>query len=217
MNITKFLTDIRLKIHYSHRKKYFNELFQKNDPYNTQKSEFEQFKLNSVINVIKDKRYENALEIGCAEGFLTNQLSTYCNNITGIDISDTAIEKAKKQIKKENVDFVCANIVDFKPDKPFDLIVALDVCYYLAQEHSWKHIEQELSKWTKWLSSNGRIVLLNCFNEISHSKDWLGKHIMQGYRKILESNGLSLAKETVENFKTENISRVYLISVLNKK
>ena len=37
----------------------------------------------------------------------------------------------------------------------FDLIVAVDVCYYLGQEHNWKHMEEELSRWAGWLTKGG--------------------------------------------------------------
>lgn len=209
-------TAIALKIHYWNRYRLFKKLFQKEDPYQSEHNNFEQFKLGSILNEIKDRKYNNALEIGCGEGFLTVQLLKCCNQIIGIDISPTAIQRAQQRYKKEGIIFKCMNIINFQPNNLFDLIVAVDICYYLAQEHSWKHIQEELSKWANLLHPKGQIVLAHGFNESSHPKDWLGCNIMEGYRKILENAGLCLKKEKTIHGVKEGISHSCLISILEK-
>ena len=100
--------------------------------------------------------------------------------------------------------------------KAFDLIVAVDMAYYLGQEHSWEHMEKELSKWASWLKPGGRLVLLNGYNEVTHAKDWLGPHVMEGYRRIMQQAGLELKKEEVKKYSKGSFSRANLLSVLEK-
>ena len=208
---------LQLKSHYSHRRKYFNELFAKEDPYKALTREYETVKFGWVVDCVRDKLHWEALELGCAEGVMTAMLSPYCGKITGVDISNTAIKRAIEKRGYGNVEFIAANVVEFMPAKKFDLIVAVDMAYYLGQEHSWEHMEAELSRWVSWLSPGGRLILLNGFNEVTHPKDWLGPHVMEGYRKIMEKAGLKLVKEEIKKYSQDGFSRANLVSVLEKQ
>ena len=215
MNIIgKTVLWLQLKSHYSHRKKYFDELFSKEDPYKVLTRDYETAKFGWVTECVKDKLHAEALELGCAEGVMTALLSPYCGKITGVDISSTAIRRAKEKRGSGNIEFIAANVVEFRPEKVFDLIVAVDMAYYLGQEHSWTHMEAELSRWASWLSPGGRLILLNGFNEVTHPKDWLGPHVMEGYRKIMEKAELKLVKEEIKKYAKDGFSRANLLSVL---
>jgi predicted TPR repeat methyltransferase len=58
----------------------------------------------------KEKKFENALEIGCGSGINSKYLSNHCQNVTGIDISTTAIELAILNNSQDNIQF---NVLDF--------------------------------------------------------------------------------------------------------
>jgi len=215
MNIIKrAVLWLQLKSHYSHRKKYFDELFKNEDPYKALTREYESVKFGWVVDCVRDKLHKEALELGCAEGVMTAMLSPYCGKITGVDISGTAIKRAKENRGYGNVEFIEANVVEFEPAKVFNLIVAVDMAYYLGQEHSWEHMEAELSRWVSWLCPGGRLILLNGYNEVTHPKDWLGPHVMEGYRKIMEKAGLKLVKEEIKKYAKDGFSRANLVSVL---
>jgi len=217
MNILKkIVTAIQLKVHYMHRKKFFDGMFCNEDPYKALTKEYESVKFGWVLDCVKDRLHPEALELGCAEGLMTVMLSPYCGKVLGVDISSTAIKRAKEKREEGNVSFERANVVEFKPAKTYDLLVSVDMAYYLGQEHSWEHMEEELSRWASWLNDGGRLILLNGYNEVTHDKDWLGPHVMEGYRKIMQKAGLKLVKEDIKKYSKGTFSRANLLSVLEK-
>ena len=88
--LKKLITVAQLKIHYSNRKKYFDRLFCKEDPYLALTNEYESVKFGWVLDCVKDRLYAEALELGCAEGLMTVLLAPYCGRVLGVDISSTA-------------------------------------------------------------------------------------------------------------------------------
>lgn len=72
-------------------------------------------------------RIYNCLEIGCGVGRIVNAAADICPKVTGIDISDSAILKAKSLIsKKENIEFLKGNGFDLSQiqDKSYDLVIS---------------------------------------------------------------------------------------------
>ncbi len=117
------------------RSEQFEKLFQRQtDPWNFQNSAWEKNRFNRVVELVKMIRPKNLLEIGCAEGDLTKELSSFCPNITAVEISPTAIAKAKQ--KSTTARFINADIAQlnhFFDQNEFDLTVATEILYYLTQ------------------------------------------------------------------------------------
>src|SRR5215472_2964545 len=79
-------------------------------------------------------RWNKALDCGCGEGHFTSQLMGLCNEVHGVDVSKTAIERARTQYPNvfwHNKDVRNINDLDL-PSKSFDLIVCSQLLYYLA-------------------------------------------------------------------------------------
>jgi 2-polyprenyl-3-methyl-5-hydroxy-6-metoxy-1,4-benzoquinol methylase len=72
------------------------------------------------------------LELGCGEGYLTETLFSEARSVTGIDISDVAIERANAR-KLPNASFLCADFLDV-PFGDYDVIAAIECLYYLSSE-----------------------------------------------------------------------------------
>lgn len=69
----------------------------------------------------------NCLEIGCGVGRIINAASEACPKATGVDISDSAILKAKSLLShKNNVEFVKGNGFDLNQiqDSSYDLVIS---------------------------------------------------------------------------------------------
>lgn len=76
------------------------------------------------------KEYTSAsvLDIGCGAGFLTNGLSAKGHHVTGIDLSLTSLEVAKKHDSKNAVKYLQANAYQLPfEDASFDVVTAMDV------------------------------------------------------------------------------------------
>ena len=101
-----------------------------------------------TVNTIKRFKLRNILEIGCGLGCFTNRLSRECPEavITGMDISETAIAKAK--IKWPNLPFFVGNLQDIdsiletrEKHEPIDGILFSEILWYVLDnldDIKWK-------------------------------------------------------------------------------
>lgn len=64
------------------------------------------------------------LDVGCGTGYLTHILSQKCELATGIDISPSSIDIARKSYSGSNLVFQCSSILDYLTDIHFDTCVA---------------------------------------------------------------------------------------------
>lgn len=128
----------------------FEELYKKFDnPFlQTEMEKYETTKkiILNYVNELKDKNKKKlkTLEIGCGFGKLTNDLKNIGVNSYGIDISETAIKKAKKKYKCK---FYVADILNeklFLEIKP-DIIIMPEVTWYILPN---------LKKFIKFLKKN---------------------------------------------------------------
>jgi cyclopropane fatty-acyl-phospholipid synthase-like methyltransferase len=121
------------------------------------------------------------LELGCGDG---NQLAlANYPNYVGIDISETVINKCKKNFSKEkNKAFY--TLIDFetiKEENVFDLSLSLDVIYHLVEDKVF-----DLHMKTLFYSSQYVIIFSTNFSDYFYPKqhvknrkftDWIHKNI----------------------------------------
>jgi SAM-dependent methyltransferase len=104
----------------------------KKDPWNYEKSEYERIKYESTVGILPRRIYNKALEIACSEGVLTSLIAEKANHVLGVDISPTAIERAKERFNDNpQIDFKIANAEETEFDEQYDLIVCSEMLYYL--------------------------------------------------------------------------------------
>lgn len=77
---------------------------------------------------------KKVLEIGCAEGFITERLLAEGATVVACDLSDQAVARARKYCQdSEHATFVAVDIRQDIPGKHFDICIASDVLYYLSE------------------------------------------------------------------------------------
>lgn len=115
---------------------YFETLYTKSsDPWNFEQSEYEKEKYATTLASLPDKGYEHALEIGCSIGIFTEMLSSSCQVVTAMDISQTALAKAAQRLAYlPHIQLIAGAIPADFPNGQFDLIVMSEVGYYLSME-----------------------------------------------------------------------------------
>src|SRR5206468_1016482 len=103
------------------------------DPFHYRQSTYEAARLSAMEAALGGRRYERALEVGCAEGDFTDKLLSAAAHVTALDISPTAIGRLKERLRGKAVAFVTTDLRDWTPPpgQSFDLIVLGDVLYYL--------------------------------------------------------------------------------------
>ncbi len=96
---------------------------------------------HNVFNLIRGLKFGKALDIGCADGEFTGRLGKVAYEVSGIDVSPTAIEQAKEALP--GFDFKVGNATDLPfPDSSFYLVTCLDVLYYLDEEGRGKAADE---------------------------------------------------------------------------
>ncbi|MET1027082.1 MAG: class I SAM-dependent methyltransferase [Dongiaceae bacterium] len=101
------------------------------DPWNFNASAYEAEKYAATLGALPDDAYGNALELGCSIGVFTQQLAGRCRKLTAVDISDLALDAARKRCAHlEHVQFLCMTAPAAWPDGQFDLILLSEVLYY---------------------------------------------------------------------------------------
>ena len=78
------------------------------------------------------------LEIGPGKGYLSKELTSLSQHVTGIDVSATAIQHAKKNAP--NAHFMNIAFEDLVVKRKYDLIICSEVLYYM------KHRKDTLTK-----------------------------------------------------------------------
>jgi len=131
-------------------KLYFEELFSRSlddDPWGHNWRACHQYRYQRYLRLISTahNKQSKILDIGCALGDFTVQVKELLQpkEIWAIDISEEAIKKAMIKYKQSGIKFKVnslPHLEEFK-DSSFDLVLALEVLYYLGYRERIRAIE----------------------------------------------------------------------------
>jgi len=94
-----------------------------------------------ALTILAGYNFNSVVDFGCGKGTFTNLLKKNNNNVIGVDISKTAVLKAKA--KFTSIDFRVGDAKYFSQMPPVDLVVAIEVFSYVE---NWKEIFETISK-----------------------------------------------------------------------
>jgi ubiquinone/menaquinone biosynthesis C-methylase UbiE len=149
---------------------YYDEFIQTGTDY-SDKEEIQRYdrKMQKIRN-IKDEAEtmrrlidlqagDRVLEIGCATGEFSIELSRHCKEVIAVDISDGMLEFAREKAKsghRKNIRFIKGGFLTFEPgDEPFDAVVTQLALHHLPD--FWKLIA--LKRINSMLKVSGRFYL----------------------------------------------------------
>mgnify|MGYP000846291725 FL=1 len=125
--------------------KHFENLYrQKQDPWNYEHSHFEREKYLKTLQAIPEEA-ETIWEIGCGEGVFTQLLLEKGKRVRGVDISPTALSRARERLKDfgDRVHLQKLDIVREDIEGTFDLILASEILYYLGGKDVLQPLEEK--------------------------------------------------------------------------
>ena len=96
------------------------------------------FRTPWVIREVEERlpHKANILDIGCGAGFLTNPLAEAGHSVTGIDLSHSSLEVAKKRDSTQTVKYLTANAYSLPfPNDSFDVVSAMDILEHVEEPH----------------------------------------------------------------------------------
>ncbi len=132
-----------------------------------------------VLNLIDRDKVKSALDLGCGNGILTNELKNFGFNVevTGLDASDEMLNIAKNNYPE--IKFIKGDATNFKLNSPVDLIFSNAVLHWIEKSSQPKMMECVNNS----LKSGGQFI----FEMGGHENNIL---IHSTLKKIFESRNL---------------------------
>lgn len=164
---------------------YFDDIYNKNDdPWNFQTSEYEKGKYQATVNALQKSKYQNAFEIGCSIGVLTEMLAGRCNKLLSVDVSEMPLEKARKRLADyPQVRFAKMALPREFPEETFDLIIMSEVGYYFSPGD----LEVVKKLILEHLSAGGQLLMVH-WTPIVHDYPLTGDEVHDSFLKLTENN-----------------------------
>ena len=143
------------KFHNWRRKRRWDKQY-RSGKWDSLKSEKEARRYYQIIDYIKKYGSSNPsiLDIGCGEGVLNERIKGLdFEYFLGLDFSEVSIEKAKnKNLPK--AEFVAKDVVTFRPQRNFDVIVFNEAFYYIHDTEK----DNVLNRMLEHLNKDGIII-----------------------------------------------------------
>jgi SAM-dependent methyltransferase len=195
-------------------REFFEGLWRAGDRWEFETSDYEQRRYDHLIEIISGRRYRRALEIGCGAGVFTRRLVALADSVVAVDVSPTAIEKAKASLP--GVDFRAENIMEFdvRADGPWDLVVMTETVCYLGWLYSYFDVGWVFSEIYGAVAPGGRLLLANtqgCASDLL-TLPW----IIRGYHDMMVNVGFRVEREEIRVDCKNDVDLEVLISLLVK-
>ena len=196
---------------------FMDNLWERGDPWDFENSAYERDRCVQLLKMLEGRRYARVLEIGCGAGYLTRLLLPHADQIVALDISQTAIERARAlSTGRTDVDFRVANIMDYKPqiDGPWDLIVFSDTLCYLGWLYPFFDVAYLAVQLFDAMRSGGQLMLANSMGE---HNDWLLRPwIIRTYRDLFVNVGYTIEAEEVYKAAKKGVEFEVLMTLYRK-
>jgi SAM-dependent methyltransferase len=103
------------------------------DPWAFASSDYERARYRAILRALDGQRYGRAFEPGCSVGVLTEQLAALCDVVEAIDLSETAVARARERCAAlRNVHCMVGALPAALLDGSFDLVVLSEIGYYFT-------------------------------------------------------------------------------------
>ena len=196
---------------------FFEDLWKRGDPWEFETSEFEHRRCARLLEIVAGRRYAKALEIGCGAGILTRLLAPIADRVVALDVSTTAIERAKAtQSQPGSLEFRVANIMEYdvRAEGPWDLVVFSDTICFLGWLYSFFDVGWLAMEIFAATRPGGRLLLPNCFGG---AEDYLMRPwLIRTYRDLFVNVGYQVEME--ESFRgTKNSVEIEMLITLFEK
>lgn len=142
---------------------WFEDLYaREGDPWAFETSPYEAAKYDHTLARLpalpNDARFARALEIGCANGALTERLAPRCDALVAVDVSETALAKTRARLAGQDQVSVERRVLPADwPDGAFDLVLVSEVAYYWDRAD----LARAADRLRDGLASGGHLLLVH--------------------------------------------------------
>lgn len=113
-----------------------------------------QFEIEFISKYLK--KDQSVLEIGCGNGYTTGIINSLIANIKAIDFSPEMINRAKKEVSGENIEFTVGDVRNLNIDKQYDVIITQRCLINIL---SWEMQQEGLLNIAKCLKPGGIFIM----------------------------------------------------------
>jgi predicted TPR repeat methyltransferase len=118
--------------------------------------------------VLSDQKAFSFLDAGCGNGWVVRQVSQHpkCVSAAGVDGAHQMTNKAQNDDSVNS--YTCADLDNWKPNSPVDIVHSMEVVYYLKDPFAFLE-----NVYNSWLATNGVLILgLDFYKENTVSHSW---------------------------------------------
>lgn len=198
---------------------HYEKVWQAGDAWSLESSVFEQDRYDFLTQLLSGRRYRSVLEIGCGSGCLTRRLAGISDRVVALDISPSAIDRARAQVADAHiahVDFQCANIMDYDlaTNGPWDLVVFSETIYSLGWLYSMFDVGFLIASLHEAMCLDGLLLLSNTYGA---DRDWLLRPwLIDTYRDLVRNIGFRLEREEIYCNVKHDVEMKVLISLFRR-
>lgn len=150
-------------------------------------------RLRRTLAIVPLAHSISVLEVGCGAGFSPHYLEGLFTHFTGVDYAENLIAYANQYNGGTNVEFHAANIKDYQPETPLDVIFMIGVL------HHFDDVESVLEHTLSMLAPGGWFVA----NEPQSTNI-----LIQGLRALRTRIDKTYSADQIQ-FSPEDIERLY--------
>jgi SAM-dependent methyltransferase len=137
------------------------------------------------------------LDLGCGSGSTANELENNAfGEYTGVDISEVAVEKARKRSEENGrghkCRFVQGDVISYEPAQKADVILFRDSIYYINRPQ----IKAVLTRYAHWLTKDGVFIV----------RIWDGRGKLREFANVIKRNF-----DVVEEYRHETSGTMVLV------
>jgi SAM-dependent methyltransferase len=196
---------------------FFETQWQRGDPWQIESSEYEWARCVHLLRMLEGRRYARTLEIGCGAGYFTHLLAGVAEPIVALDISPTAIARARTLwTGPMGVDFRVANIMEYdvQADGPWALVVLSDTICMLGWLYPFFDVAWLAARLFAASTAGGRLLLANSMCE--SNEPLLLPWLIRTYRDLFRNVGYDLEAEEIFRGNKQGVDFEVLISLFAK-
>jgi SAM-dependent methyltransferase len=158
-------------------------------------SELGRRRFSRMYELVSDRRYARALEIGCGAGAFARMVARLTERLLAIDVSPEAIALATAEPPPGNVAFRVQNAMelDWRSEGPWDLVIASETWAYLGWTSAFYYVGWLAREIFETTRPGGRLLAVDtisgAFDELL--EPWL----VRTYRDLLRNVGFDVERE----------------------